>query len=64
MYDVVVFFVLGLGMLVVPSLTATSINGDREQGVLATLQTTLLRLGRHRAGQAPCRLGHRGWRSW
>ena len=42
MYDVVVFFVLGLGMLVVPSLTATSINGDREQGVLATLQTTLL----------------------
>src|SRR4029079_4866313 len=42
MYDVVVFFVLGLGMLVVPSLTATSINGDREHGVLATLQTTLL----------------------
>ena len=35
-------FVLGLGMLVVPSLTATSINGDREHGVLATLQTTLL----------------------
>jgi hypothetical protein len=26
----------------VPSLTATSINGDREHGVLATLQTTLL----------------------
>jgi ABC-2 type transport system permease protein len=42
LYDVVVFFVLGLGMLVVPSLTATSINGDREHGVLATLQTTLL----------------------
>lgn len=42
MYDVVVFFVLGLGMLIVPSLTATSVNGDREQGVLATLQTTLL----------------------
>lgn len=42
MYDVVIFFVLGLGMLVVPSLTATSINGDREHGVLATLQTTLL----------------------
>lgn len=42
LYDVVLFFVLGLGMLVVPSLTATSINGDREQGVLATLQTTLL----------------------
>ena len=42
MYDVVVFFVLGLAMLVVPSLTATSVNGDREHGVLATLQTTLL----------------------
>ena len=42
MYDVVIFFVLGLGMLIVPSLTATSINGDREHGVLATLQTTLL----------------------
>lgn len=42
MYDVVVFFVLGLAMLIVPSLTATSVNGDREHGVLATLQTTLL----------------------
>ncbi len=42
LYDVVLFFVLGLGMLVVPSLTATSVNGDREHGVLATLQTTLL----------------------
>jgi ABC-type transport system involved in multi-copper enzyme maturation permease subunit len=42
LYDVVIFFVLGLGMLVVPSLTATSVNGDRDHGVLATLQTTLL----------------------
>ncbi|CCH78190.1 conserved membrane hypothetical protein [Nostocoides japonicum T1-X7] len=42
LYDVTTFLVLALGMLVVPSLTATSINGDREQGVLATLQTTLL----------------------
>ena len=42
LYDVVLFFVLGLGLLVVPSLTATSVNGDREHGVLATLQTTLL----------------------
>ncbi|MGE9807236.1 MULTISPECIES: ABC transporter permease [unclassified Janibacter] len=42
LYDVIVFFVLGLGMLVMPSLTATSVNGDREHGVLATLQTTLL----------------------
>ena len=42
MYDIVIFFVLGLAMLIVPSLTATSVNGDRESGVLATLQTTLL----------------------
>lgn len=44
-YDVVLFFVLGLGMLVMPALTATSINGDREHGVLATMQTTLLTAG-------------------
>lgn len=42
LHDIVTFFVLGLGMLIVPSLTSTSVNGDREQGVLATLQTTLL----------------------
>lgn len=42
LYDVTTFLVLGLSMLVVPSLTATSVNGDREAGVLATLQTTLL----------------------
>jgi len=42
LYDVTTFFVLMLGMLVVPSLTATTVNGDREHGVLATLQTTLV----------------------
>lgn len=42
MYDLITFFILGLSMLVVPALTATSINSDREQGVLATIQTTLL----------------------
>lgn len=41
-FDVVLFFVLGFGMLIMPALTATSVNGDREHGVLATLQTTLL----------------------
>jgi ABC-2 type transport system permease protein len=35
-------FVLGLALLVVPALTAQSINGDRERGTLATLQVTLL----------------------
>ncbi|KGN38049.1 ABC transporter permease [Knoellia subterranea] len=42
LYDVTTFFVLALGMLVVPSLTATTVNGDREHGVLATVQTTLV----------------------
>lgn len=42
LYDVTTFFVLMLGLLVVPSLTATTVNGDREHGVLATLQTTLV----------------------
>jgi ABC-2 type transport system permease protein len=35
-------FVLGLALLVVPSLAAQSVNGDRERGTLATLQVTLL----------------------
>lgn len=45
LYDITTFMVLALGMLVVPALTATSVNGDREHGVLATLQTTLLTPG-------------------
>jgi ABC-type transport system involved in multi-copper enzyme maturation permease subunit len=35
-------FVLGLSLLVVPALTAQSVNGDRERGTLATLQVTRL----------------------
>ncbi len=42
LYDVTTFFVLMLGMLIVPSLTSTTVNGDREHGVLATMQTTLV----------------------
>ena len=41
-FGIVVFLVLALGGLVAPSLTATSVNGDRSAGVLAALQTTLL----------------------
>ncbi|WP_125776371.1 ABC transporter permease [Antribacter gilvus] len=41
-YTIVVFFVLFLGLLVAPALTAASINGDRNAGTLATLQVTLL----------------------
>ena len=41
-YGVLVLFVLGLALLVVPSLTGQSVNGDRERGTLATLQVTRL----------------------
>jgi len=41
-FGLVVFFVLFLGLLVSPTLSATSINGDRSAGTLATLQVTAL----------------------
>jgi len=41
-FGIIVFLVLSLGGLVAPALSATSVNGDRSAGVLATLQTTLL----------------------
>jgi ABC-2 type transport system permease protein len=42
MFGGLMLFMLALALLVVPSLTAQSVNGDRIRGVLATLQTTLL----------------------
>jgi ABC-type transport system involved in multi-copper enzyme maturation permease subunit len=42
LFAVVSFLVLGLGLLVTPTLTSTSINSDRNAGTLATLQVTLL----------------------
>ena len=41
-FGVVVFFVLFLGLLVSPTLSATSINGDNRDGTLAPLQATAL----------------------
>jgi hypothetical protein len=41
-FGVVVFFVLLAGMLVAPTLSAGTVNGDRNAGTLATLQVTLL----------------------
>jgi len=41
-FGLIVFFVLLAGFLVAPTLSAGSINGDREAGTLATLQVTLL----------------------
>lgn len=42
LFGILMLFVLGLLLLIVPALTAQSINGDRERGTLATMQVTLL----------------------
>ena len=44
-YGGLTLLVLGLALLVVPTLSAQSINGDRERGTLATLQVTRLTAG-------------------
>jgi ABC-type transport system involved in multi-copper enzyme maturation permease subunit len=41
-FGIIVFFVLLAGLLVAPTLSAGTINGDRDAGTLATLQVTLL----------------------
>lgn len=41
-FGLVLLFVLFLGLLVAPTLSATSINGDRGSGTLAVLQATTL----------------------
>lgn len=41
-FDVVVFFILLLGIVVAPTLSSSAINGDRNAGTLAILQVTLL----------------------
>jgi len=42
LFAAVTFLVLGLGLLVTPTLASTAVNGDRAAGTLATLQVTLL----------------------
>lgn len=42
MFSTIIFFVLLLGSLVSPALSGNAINGDRESGVLATTQVTLI----------------------
>ncbi|HQA77418.1 MAG TPA: ABC transporter permease subunit [Propionicimonas sp.] len=41
-FGVITFFVLGMGLLIAPTFSAMSINGDRAGGTLATLQATRL----------------------
>ena len=43
--ELVLVLILGAGMLIGPSLSATSINGDSSEGVLAPLQMTRLSAG-------------------
>ena len=43
LYDLTLSFVLGIGLIVAPTLSATSINGDRADATLALLQATALR---------------------
>src|SRR5262249_55394604 len=42
MFGILMLFVLGLMLIISPTLTSQSVNGDRERGTLATLQVTLL----------------------
>jgi len=42
LFAAVTGLVLGLGLLVTPTLSSTAVNGDRNAGTLATLQVTLL----------------------
>ncbi len=42
LFSAVTVLVLGLGLLVTPTLSSTAVNGDRNAGTLATLQVTLL----------------------
>ncbi|MCL1923866.1 MAG: ABC transporter permease [Propionibacteriaceae bacterium] len=39
-FSLIVMFIIGMGLVVAPAFTATSINGDRNAGTLATLQAT------------------------
>ena len=43
MFGALSLFVLGLSCLVVPALTSTSINSERNNGTMAVLQSTMLR---------------------
>lgn len=41
-FGLILLFVLGLGLVVSPTLSSTAINGDRNAGTLAILQVTML----------------------
>ncbi|MCA0295915.1 MAG: ABC transporter permease [Actinobacteria bacterium] len=41
-FGIITYFVLGMALVIAPAFTATSINGDRNAGTLATIQATRL----------------------
>ncbi|MGC4173892.1 ABC transporter permease [Demequina sp.] len=41
-FGIIVYFVLGLGLVVSPTLSATTINGDNREGTLAPVQATAM----------------------
>jgi ABC-type transport system involved in multi-copper enzyme maturation permease subunit len=43
LFGFLMFFILGVMLIISPALTSQTINGDRERGTLATLQVTRLR---------------------
>jgi len=43
LFGFLMFFILGVMLVISPALTSQTINGDRERGTLATLQVTRLR---------------------
>lgn len=50
-FGLITFFVLGMALVIAPAFTATSINGDRTAGTLATLQATRLSAAEIAAGK-------------
>jgi ABC-type transport system involved in multi-copper enzyme maturation permease subunit len=51
LFGTLMLFVLGMVLVISPTLTSQTINGDRERGTLATLQVTRLRPGEIAAGK-------------
>ncbi len=50
-FGLILLFVLGLGLVVSPTLSSTAINGDRNAGTLAILQVTMLGPGELAVGK-------------
>lgn len=50
-FSFITYFVLGLALVVTPTFTATSVNGDRQAGTLALLQATRLSAVQMAAGK-------------